>query len=78
MMRIIKVLTAAFLIVSVSFTANAMADKKYYTIHEIQEQAGEMLNAAGLTGTICLNSINGFIVMKLAKQMNQELFRYEN
>ena len=40
MMRIIKVLTAALLIVSVSFTANAMADKKYYTIHEIQEQAG--------------------------------------
>ncbi len=32
MMRIIKVLTAALLIVSMSFTANAMADKKYYTI----------------------------------------------
>ena len=52
MMRIIKVLTAALLIVSMSFTANAMADKKYYTIHEIQEQAGEMLNAAGLTTII--------------------------
>ena len=59
MMRIIKVLTAALLIVSVSFTANAMADKKYYTIHEIQEQAGEMLNAAGLTGTIEVETTKG-------------------
>ena len=59
MMRIIKVLTAALLIVSMSFTVNAMADKKYYTIHEIQEQAGEMLNAAGLTGTIEVETTKG-------------------
>lgn len=41
------------------FPYSASAEQEYYTIHEIQEQAREMLKAAELTGTIQIETTKG-------------------
>ena len=41
------------------FPYSASAEQEYYTIHEIQEHAREMLNAAGLAGTIEIETASG-------------------